>query len=1099
MKAHLKQQQSSTLQFNQFPINKEGNIYTREIIQKEDISKQNYIIVNPNSNQQKMFQNNYQDQIASMRSNKNINDGINSETYMSPSRCQQLQTQFDKQKIYYQSPQQDQMQQQQYQYKKSIIDGKFVQQISDALRIPTNEYISSKQMQEDSNLNHKNSQNLDTLIGQNNLKQQEFQQKFQVTNSIQQKFKAFEVLDNTNEKTGRQEINETRQIQNRFENLNSLQDKFKIQLSQKTASNSQQPPQEAFKMSPKNNQINFNQKQMIKDVDKKQEFFNSQYQQHFNTKAYAVNQNNILKDSKQINLHNSDQTKTIAMPPNQLKNNSQSNAQQKQLIEGAQNIQQPQSIGYQQYALSQQNLDQIDQNKQLLINNPNQHLNDFKMNHLIFKNDNLSSQDQNKQVKSSNNNSNNSIQYITQKQLNNKNTFQAIDSLNNIDFKISNNQQTDQQLERYEQVTNKPQLINKIDFGRPVHKATKSIFNQSSLPNNIYNNQNERRSFHCNSNNEKINNQEFILQQNKNIQQQQAQLNPSNYLNQQNKFECQQQISKEQNIQQTSNVRQQEQKAIPYQIIQKNSQLQQNQLNNQQENTNEIQSKQNNFQQKLICSPSQNSKISLANDQRQQANQQITMYPENKQIQRKGSFNQEGQNISNSHKQSLQQQVQDNSKSTNKFRQASAEKPQIHLSSLNKIAPKNIGDQQGGGPNSHKYDIDLNQVGSSQNKVVCQNLKFPQPSHFDRDSYKSKRGSIYSQTGRSDAGSVNNETIKTQSNNYNNSNNNFDSLNYEKISMQNDKSNFFDQIKELSDNFFTKTQQFIQSNLKKINQRLGCSCDLNLKQDATCSKAYQWLLKQYRKEELEELKKTYNNLKNHHLPEMEPCMQQIEKDLQRTFPQLEMFQNEKHINSLRNLLQTVAKYDPIIGYVQGMNMIGASLLYHAEEYVSFWIIQIIFEKLEMRDIYMPKLPGLSKHIQLIDFITLTRVSDLYSHFCEQKITFDMFTTPWIFSLFGVVLTPQKLTILITELLEEGWLMFYKLVIAFLCYNKDLLFQQDMGEMLVTLTQDNYKFDQQDQWEQLIKYAKNVNIDSNFINSMLDSYDPEKKQFIMKNR
>ncbi|EAS03642.2 rab-GTPase-TBC domain protein (macronuclear) [Tetrahymena thermophila SB210] len=1095
MKAHLKQQQSSALQFNQFPMSKEGRDYTREIMQKEEISKQNYIILNPNSNQQKMFQNNYQDQIASMRSNKNINNGLNSETYMSPSRCQQLQTQFDKQKIYYQSPKQDQMQLQQYQYKKSINDGKFVQQTSDAYRmIPTGEYTSNRQMLDDNNLNHKKNQNFDTQLGQNNLKQQEFQQKFQVTNSIQQKFKAFEVSDNTNEKSGRQDIKETRQIQNRFENLNSLQDKFKIQLSQKTAANSQQPPQESFKMSPRNNLKDFNQKQVIKDLDKKQEFFNSQYQQHFNTKAYAVNQNNILKDSKQINLHNQDQTKPIAMHPIQLKNNFQPQTFQKQQIESVQNIQQPQSIGQQQYAQSQQNLDQIDQNKQLLINNPNQHLNDFKMNHLIFKNNNFSSQDHNKQAKCSNNNSHYNVQCTTPKQLNNKNQIQTIDSLNNIDFKISNNQQIDQQLERYEQAINKPQLINKIDIGKPIHKATKSIFNQSSLPNNIYNNQNERRSFHCNSNNEQ--NQDFQQQNNKNNQQKHS-FNPSNNLNPQNKFESQQQISKEQNIQQTqnsSNIRQQDQKAIPYQIIQKNSQIYKNQQNDQQENSNEIQSKQNIFQQKLMYSPSQNSKISLTNTESQQ---QVTMYPENKQ-QRNGSFNQQGQNIANSHQQSLQQ-IQDNSKSTNKLRQASAEKPQIHLSSLNKIAPKNIGDQQGGGPNSHKYDINLNQVGNSQNKTTFQNLKFPQPSHFDRDSFKSKRGSVYSQTGRSDAGSVNNEIIKTQSNNHNNSNNNFDSLNYEKISMQNDKSNFFDQIKELSDNFFTKTQQFIQSNLKKINQRLGCSCDLNLKQDATCSKAYQWLFKQYKKEELEELKKTYNNLKNHHLPEMEPCMQQIEKDLQRTFPQLEMFQNEKHINSLRNLLQTVAKYDPIIGYVQGMNMIGASLLYHAEEYISFWIMQIIFEKLEMRDIYMPKLPGLSKHIQLIDFITLTRISDLYSHFCEQKITFDMFTTPWIFSLFGVVLTPQKLTILITELLEEGWLMFYKLVIAFLCYNKELLFQQDMGEMLVTLTQDNYKFDQQDQWEQLIKYAKNVNIDSNFINSMLDSYDPEKKQFIMKNR
>lgn len=44
-----------------------------------------------------------------------------------------------------------------------------------------------------------------------------------------------------------------------------------------------------------------------------------------------------------------------------------------------------------------------------------------------------------------------------------------------------------------------------------------------------------------------------------------------------------------------------------------------------------------------------------------------------------------------------------------------------------------------------------------------------------------------------------------------------------------------------------------------------------------------------------------------------------------------------------------------------MNMIAASLLYHAEEYIAFWVMQVIFDKLEMRDIYKPRkhLPSLA--------------------------------------------------------------------------------------------------------------------------------------------
>jgi len=41
------------------------------------------------------------------------------------------------------------------------------------------------------------------------------------------------------------------------------------------------------------------------------------------------------------------------------------------------------------------------------------------------------------------------------------------------------------------------------------------------------------------------------------------------------------------------------------------------------------------------------------------------------------------------------------------------------------------------------------------------------------------------------------------------------------------------------------------------------------------------------------------------------------------------------------------------GYVQGMNFIAASILYHAEEYLAFWLLVMIFEIFEMRDIYLP--------------------------------------------------------------------------------------------------------------------------------------------------
>ena len=116
----------------------------------------------------------------------------------------------------------------------------------------------------------------------------------------------------------------------------------------------------------------------------------------------------------------------------------------------------------------------------------------------------------------------------------------------------------------------------------------------------------------------------------------------------------------------------------------------------------------------------------------------------------------------------------------------------------------------------------------------------------------------------------------------------------------------------------------------------------------------------------------------------------------------------------------------IKGYVQGMNFITAALLYHAEEYVAFWILVSIFEFLEMRDIFLPsiqlkyyllnniELPGLSKHCQMIDMLILNAKPKIYSKLvnkydeffmicqCAFEIRSEMYCSEWVLTLFSSV-------------------------------------------------------------------------------------------------
>ena len=79
---------------------------------------------------------------------------------------------------------------------------------------------------------------------------------------------------------------------------------------------------------------------------------------------------------------------------------------------------------------------------------------------------------------------------------------------------------------------------------------------------------------------------------------------------------------------------------------------------------------------------------------------------------------------------------------------------------------------------------------------------------------------------------------------------------------------------------------------------------------------------------------------------------------------------------LKNVLTAYAKYDRQIGYVQGMNFIVGSLLYHCSEEITFWLFVTLIEDHGMRDIYLPGFPGLQRHISTIERIINSTFKDI---------------------------------------------------------------------------------------------------------------------------
>jgi hypothetical protein len=88
----------------------------------------------------------------------------------------------------------------------------------------------------------------------------------------------------------------------------------------------------------------------------------------------------------------------------------------------------------------------------------------------------------------------------------------------------------------------------------------------------------------------------------------------------------------------------------------------------------------------------------------------------------------------------------------------------------------------------------------------------------------------------------------------------------------------------------------------------------------------------------------------------------------------------------------------------------------------------MMEDLELRDNYLPNLPGLEKHCQIIDLLIFEKLGTLYRHFSEYGITVTMFATEWVFALFGSVVPLDSMGEFIDLYMAHGWPFFYKVVI-----------------------------------------------------------------------
>ncbi|KAI8997808.1 rab-GTPase-TBC domain-containing protein [Pilobolus umbonatus] len=226
----------------------------------------------------------------------------------------------------------------------------------------------------------------------------------------------------------------------------------------------------------------------------------------------------------------------------------------------------------------------------------------------------------------------------------------------------------------------------------------------------------------------------------------------------------------------------------------------------------------------------------------------------------------------------------------------------------------------------------------------------------------------------------------------------------------------------------------------------------------------------------------------------------IQRDLSRTFPQLEMFKADggEGQMAMGRLLKAYSLYDAHVGYCQGLGFVVGPLLMTMTEEQAFCVFVRLMETYEMRTMFTLNMEGL--HLRLHQFQTLlSQLCPLLdAHFQHHSIHPAMYASQWYLTLFAYSF-PISLVLRIYDLVfAEGAVeTITRVAIAFMKKNEDTLLEIDNFEelMMYLSSRKLYEIAYNSDPEPVIHDAMSLStvITKQKMDSISDSYNKEAEQ------
>lgn len=199
------------------------------------------------------------------------------------------------------------------------------------------------------------------------------------------------------------------------------------------------------------------------------------------------------------------------------------------------------------------------------------------------------------------------------------------------------------------------------------------------------------------------------------------------------------------------------------------------------------------------------------------------------------------------------------------------------------------------------------------------------------------------------------------------------------------------------------------------------------------------------------------------------ALAQIEKDVSRTFPEIDAFDAEQE-QRLGRILNAYANHDVKVAYCQGMNYVAGLLLMLSDsEEEAFGVLAILMDRYGLHGFYSDGLPLLPRYVDAFCHLMQEEAPALLKHLEQEGLSTCLYLHEWFLTVFISCLPLHAVVVVWNAVIHEGLEILIPVAVSILQAWEEEILAAKFADVFTLLKSLASKFDQQeDKLQPLLK-------------------------------